>query len=56
MLPQAIPDQDWAEARDQFFAVSFEYAIPRGSHRVAIGLWDENGGNGSYIRREFSVR
>ena len=56
VLPLAIPDRDWAEARDQFFAVSFEYPIPRGSHRVAIGLWDENGGNGSYIRREFSVR
>ncbi|MYA07568.1 MAG: VWA domain-containing protein [Holophagales bacterium] len=56
VLPLAIPDRDWAEAQDQFFAVSFEYPIPRGSHRVAIGLWDENGGNGSYIRREFSVR
>ncbi len=56
VLPLAIPDRDWSEARDQFFAVSFEYPIPRGSHRVAIGLWDENGGNGSYIRREFSVR
>ena len=56
VLPLAIPARDWAEARNQFFAVSFEYPIPRGSHRVAVGLWDENGGAGSYIRREFSVR
>ncbi len=56
VLPLAIPDRDWEEARDQFFAVGFEYPIPRGSHRVAVGLWDENGGVGSYVRREFSVR
>ncbi len=56
VLPLAIPASDWAQAQDQFFAVSFEYPIPRGNHRVAIGLWDENGGNGSYIRREFNVR
>ena len=56
VLPLAIPARDWAQAKDQFFAVNFEYPIPRGSHRVAIGLWDENGGNGSYIRREFNVR
>ena len=56
VLPLTIPASDWAQAQDQFFAVSFEYPIPRGNHRVAIGLWDENGGNGSYIRREFNVR
>ncbi len=56
VLPLSIPERDWDQARDQFFAVSFEYPIPRGSHRVAIGLWDENGGLGSYIRREFNVR
>ncbi len=56
VLPLIIPARDWAQAKDQFFAVNFEYAIPRGRHRVAIGLWDENGGNGSYIRREFDVR
>ncbi len=56
VLPLAIPERDWREARGQFFAVNFEYPIPRGSHRLAVGLWDENGGNGSYIRREFRVR
>ncbi len=56
VLPLTIPARDWAQAQDQFFAVNFEYSIPRGHHRVAIGLWDENGGNGSYIRREFDVR
>jgi VWFA-related protein len=56
VLPLTIPARDWAQAKDQFFAVNFEYPIPRGNHRVAIGLWDENGGNGSYIRREFNVR
>ncbi len=56
VLPLAIPDRDWSEARNQFFAVNFEYPIPRGRHRVAIGFWDENGGAGSYIRREFDIR
>lgn len=56
VLPLTIPAREWAQAKDQFFAVSFEYAIPRGHHRVAIGLWDENGGNGSFIRREFDIR
>ena len=56
VLPLTIPGRDWSQAQDQFFAVNFEYPIPRGRHRVAIGLWDENGGSGSYIRREFNVR
>ena len=56
VLPLTIPGGDWAQAKDQFFAVNFEYPIPRGHHRIAIGLWDENGGSGSYIRREFDVR
>lgn len=56
VLPLTIPGRDWGQAQDQFFAVHFEYPVPRGHHRVAIGLWDENGGSGSYIRREFDVR
>ncbi len=56
VLPLEIPAGDWDQARDQFFAVTFEFPLPRGRHLVAVGLWDEGSGRSSFLRQEFTVR
>lgn len=55
-LPLRIPKADWSQAKDQFFGVEFALSLPRGRHKVALGLWDESSGMSSYIRHDLTVR
>lgn len=56
VIPLRIPESDWQDAKDQAYGVEMRFVLPRGTHKVAAGLWDEGSGRGSFIRQDLSVR
>ncbi len=56
VLPLQIPVTDWNEAKGEFFAMSFEFPLQRGPHKIAVGFWDENSGRSSFIRHDLDLR
>lgn len=55
-IPMRIPATEWQEASGQLYSVNVKFDLPRGTHKVAAGLWDENAGQGSFIRKNLVVR
>ncbi|MEE2778219.1 MAG: VWA domain-containing protein [Acidobacteriota bacterium] len=56
IAPIDIPAADFESARDQSFGITFGFNVPLGKHRIAIGVWDETAGEGSFIRNSLRVR
>jgi len=48
-IPLQITESQLEEARKQVFGARANLRLPPGSHQLAVGLWDEIGGKGSYI-------
>jgi hypothetical protein len=54
-VPLRIPEADLAAAKEQLFAARVGLRTTAGAQRVAVGLWDELEGNGSFITTDLEV-
>lgn len=54
-VPLQIPESDLATAREQLFGARVNLRMPEGEQKLAIGLWDENVSQGSFVSRELVV-
>jgi VWFA-related protein len=54
-LPLQIPEADVEAARAQYYGARVNLRLPPGPQKIAIGLWDETAGAGSFISQNLEV-